>query len=426
VPEILRLKKNFNKSNSSSISTYLENDGYKSIQKALGMNRHDITEEVKKSGLRGRGGAGFPTGLKWTFIPKDIDKPVYLLCNADEGEPGTFKDREIILNDPHMLIEGMLIAGFAIKSNLSYVYIRGEFVKEAEVLEKAIKEAHDKNFLGKNVFDSGFDFEIHVHRGAGAYICGEETSLISSLEGVRGLPRLKPPFPAVVGLYGCPTIVNNVETLASVPSILENGASWYREYGTEKSAGTKLFCISGAVKKPGTYELPLGFPLKDLIYDLAGGIVDGQELKAVIPGGSSTPILKAEDALKANLDYESLADVGSMLGSGAVIVIGDASCTVRNTWILARFYAHESCGQCTPCREGVPWMEKILNRIEHGKGEDGDLDMLLEIANGTMGTSICPLLEAAAMPVISAIENFRSEFEDHIKNKKCTHGVKIG
>jgi len=416
--EVIRLKRHFGIDGIEKIEVYEANGGYSALRKAIKEYSPDeIIEVVKASGLRGRGGAGFPTGVKWSFIPKDADE-VFLVCNADEGEPGTFKDREIIRNDPHLLIEGMIISAYAIRANLGYIYIRGEFVEEANLLQLAIDMAYEKGYLGKNILGTDFSFDLYVHRGAGSYVCGEETALLNSLEGKRGGPRLKPPFPAQKGLYDKPTVVNNVETLAWIPYIVENGAEWFREYGTEKSPGTKLFSISGSIKKPGVYELPLGVPLRELI-EIAGGVIDGRELKAVIPGGVSAPILNKETAMKVNMDYESLMAVGSMLGSGGVVVIDDNTCIVRNTWILARFYAHESCGQCTPCREGTKWMEKILYRIEHGMGEEDDIEVLLDITTNLKGTSLCPLFDAACMPINSAINNFREEFEYHIKHKKC-------
>jgi NADH-quinone oxidoreductase subunit F len=402
-----------------SLEGYFAAGGYRPLKKALAMKPADVTEEVKKSGLRGRGGAGFPTGLKWSFIPKDAQGPRYLVCNADEGEPGTFKDRELMLKNPHALIEGMAIAAFAIGANAGYIYIRGEFAAEAELLEREIFAARGKGFIGRNILGSGFSFELYVHRGAGAYICGEETALLESLEGFKGQPRLKPPFPAVKGLFGAPTVINNVETLAAVPAIIEKGGAWYASIGTPKSAGTKLFCVSGPVNKPGVYELPLGVTFKELLEKHCGGLKEGLKLKAVIPGGSSTPVLTAVEAMAAALDYESLAAAGSMLGSGAVIVIPEGQCMVKLLQVLARFYHHESCGQCTPCREGCGWIEKILNRLEDGRGTSKDIDTLYTAAEGMMGRTICPLADAMAMPAMSFVKKFREEFESHAAGRCC-------
>jgi NADH-quinone oxidoreductase subunit F len=401
------------------LESYFAAGGYKPLRKAFTLKPADIIEEVKKSGLRGRGGAGFPTGLKWSFIPKDAEGPRYLVCNADEGEPGTFKDRELILKNPHALIEGMAITGYAIGAAHGYIYIRGEFTAEAALLEKAVADARAKGFIGKNILGSGFNFELFIHRGAGAYICGEETALLESLEGFKGQPRLKPPFPAVKGLFGGPTVINNVETLAAVPAILERGGAWYAAIGTAKSAGTKLFCVSGAVNKPGVYELPLGVPFRDLLTESCGGMKEGRKLKAVIPGGSSTPVLTAAEAMAVKLDYESLAAAGSMLGSGAVIIIDDGQCMVKLLQVLARFYHHESCGQCTPCREGCGWIEKLLNRLERGEGSLKDIDTLYSVADAMTGRTICALADAMAMPVMSFVTKFRAEFEAHAAGRCC-------
>ena len=407
------------KDNVSDIETYFAAGGYKPLKKALALTPAEVIDEVKKSNLRGRGGAGFPAGLKWSFIPKDAQGPRYLVCNADEGEPGTFKDRELMRKNPHALIEGMAIAAYAIGAGHGYIYIRGEFFAEAELLEKAVAAARAKGFIGKNILGSGFNFELFVHRGAGAYICGEETALLESLEGYKGQPRLKPPFPAIKGLFGCPTVMNNVETLASVPSIMEKGGDWYAAIGNGKSTGTKLFCVSGPVNKPGVYELPLGVPLRELIENSCGGLKPGKKLKAVIPGGSSTPVLTAEEAWTVKLDYESLAAAGSMLGSGAVIVIDESQCMVKLLQVLARFYHHESCGQCTPCREGCGWIEKLLNKFEEGRADRKDIETLYSVAEGMMGRTICPLADAMAMPVMSFIKKFRAEFEAHAEGKIC-------
>jgi NADH-quinone oxidoreductase subunit F len=403
----------------AELEGYFAAGGYRALKKALALPPAAVIEEVKKSGLRGRGGAGFPAGLKWSFIPKDAPGPRYLVCNADEGEPGTFKDRELILKNPHALIEGMAIAGHAIGAASGYIYIRGEFVAETVKLEKAIAAARAKGFLGRNILGTGTDFELHVHRGAGAYICGEETALLESLEGFKGQPRLKPPFPAVKGLFASPTVINNVETLAAVPAIIERGGEWYAAIGSGKSTGTKLFCVSGPVNKPGVYELPLGVTFKELLEKSCGGLREGKRLKAVIPGGSSTPVLTAEEAWMVKLDYESLAAAGSMLGSGGVIVIDDGQCMVKLLQVLARFYHHESCGQCTPCREGCGWLEKLLNRLESGRGTKKDIDTIVSVAEAMMGRTICPLADAMAMPAISFVKKFRSEFEAHAAGKCC-------
>ncbi|MHB0995811.1 MAG: NADH-quinone oxidoreductase subunit NuoF [Elusimicrobiales bacterium] len=403
----------------ADLEGYFACGGYRPLKKALAMKPADIIEEIKRSGLRGRGGAGFPTGLKWSFIPKDSAGPRYLVCNADEGEPGTFKDRELMLRNPHALIEGMAIAAWAIGADTGYIYIRGEFAAEAEHLERELFAARAKGFVGRNVLGSGFDFELYVHRGAGAYICGEETALLESLEGFKGQPRLKPPFPAVRGLFASPTVINNVETLAAVPSIIEKGGDWYASIGVPKSSGTKLFCVSGPVNRPGVYELPFGVTFRDLLEKSCGGMKEGKRLKAVIPGGSSVPVLTAEEAWGVKLDYESLATAGSMLGSGGVIVIDESQCMVKLLQVLARFYHHESCGQCTPCREGCGWIEKILDRLEAGKGSAADIDLLYSVADGMQGRTICPLADAMAMPVMSFVKKFRAEFEAHAAGRCC-------
>ncbi|RMF98140.1 MAG: NADH oxidoreductase (quinone) subunit F [Candidatus Schekmanbacteria bacterium] len=414
------LLKNTDFDDQPQIDAALSRGAYKALEKAVSMAPETIVEEVKKSGLRGRGGAGFPTGLKWSFIPKDTTLPIYLVCNADEGEPGTFKDRHIIERDPHLLIEGIAVSSYALKVKTAYIYIRGEFYKGAMMLEKAIDEAKEKGFLGENILGrNGLNIDIIVHRGAGAYVCGEETSLLESLEGKRGYPRLKPPFPATVGAFDCPTVINNVETLASVPWIVLNGGDAYASIGTEKSKGTKLFSVCGKVNRPGVYEIDLGLPLKTFLEESCGGIKDGKKLKAVIPGGSSTPVLRAEEIEKVNLDYESVAEAGSMLGSGGMIVFDESDCMVEAITVLAHFYAHESCGQCTPCREGTAWMARILKRILNGEGKISDIDLLLDICDNISGKTVCPLGDAAVMPVQSFIEKFRDEFEYHIQNGKC-------
>jgi len=400
--------------NSRSLATYRRLGGYTALEKALSMTRAEVIEEVKASGIRGRGGAGFPAGVKWSFVPSDSANPKYLICNADESEPGTFKDRELILVDPHMVLEGIAIASYAIGANTAYIYIRGEFFEEAQILAKAIAEARRKKFLGDDILGNGYDLEIHIHRGAGAYICGEETALIESIEGKRGLPRLKPPFPAVVGVFGCPTVVNNVETLACVPHILEHGGAWFARIGTERSTGTKLFCVSGHVERPGVYEAAMGITFREIIEDLCGGIRGGGNLKAFIPGGSSAPVLPA-DLIDTAADFESVAQAGSMLGSGGLIVMDE---TVDMVWALENlllFYAHESCGQCTPCREGSDWAVDIVRRIRRGYGRPGDIETLHRIARfASQGMTICPLGDAFCGPIESFLEHFGHEFEESI------------
>jgi NADH-quinone oxidoreductase subunit F len=412
------LTKNVGRENSQSIDTYISNGGYNALKKAFEMTPDAVIEEVKKSGLRGRGGAGFPTGMKWSFMPKESPKPKVLVCNADESEPGTFKDRVIIERDPHQLIEGCIISSYAMGASLCYIYIRGEYVHGAKVLQKAIDEAYSKGFLGKNVFGKGYNLEMTLHRGAGAYICGEETGLLESLEGKRGWPRIKPPFPPQFGAFGFPTTVNNVETLSCVPHIIERGARWFAEIGPEKSPGPKLYCVSGHVKNPGVFELPMGTNLKEIIFEYAGGMRNGEKLKAVVPGGSSTPVFKAEE-IDVNMDFESVAKAGSMLGSAGIIVMDESVCMVDTALNLAKFYAHESCGQCTPCREGTHWLELILDRIEHGKGRDEDWALIADICDNISFKTICPLGDAAATPINSYVRKFKEEFEYHFKEKKC-------
>ncbi len=412
------LLRNVGVPNSHTIEVYLQRGGYQALAKALKeYTPQQLVELVKASGLRGRGGAGFPAGVKWGFLPADVF-PRYLVCNADEGEPGTFKDRVLIEHDPHGLIEGIIISSYACQVEHAFIYIRGEYAFGARRLQQAIDEAYAHGYLGKNILGSGYNLELTLHKGAGAYVCGEETALLTSLEGDRGHPKLKPPFPAQSGLYRKPTIINNVETLFNVPFIVERGAEWYRSFGTEKSPGIKLFCISGHVERPGVYELPLGTHLRTLIYDYAGGPLGGRPIKAIIPGGSSTPMLGA-DKIDVPLDYESVAAAGSMLGSGAVIVIGENTCIVSITERLAEFYRHESCGKCIPCREGTDWMYQILHRIEHGRGREEDLDLLLDICDNIAGKSFCPLGDAALGPVRSSIALFREEYLEHIRLGRC-------
>ncbi|UCC49949.1 MAG: NADH-quinone oxidoreductase subunit NuoF, partial [Gemmatimonadota bacterium] len=384
------LSKHFGERDAIGIDGWIERGGYKALEKALGsMSPDEVTEVVKASGLRGRGGAGFPAGLKWSFMPKD-DRPRYLTCNADESEPGTFKDREIMRWTPHQMLEGCIISGYAVQAQHCYVYIRGEFVDIVRILNGAVAEAYGRGYLGKNILGSGFDLELTVHLGAGAYIAGEETGLLNSLEGRRAEPRIKPPFPAQRGAFDMPTTVNNVETLASVPHIVLNGADWYRQWGTEKSPGTKLFSCCGHLQRRGNYEVPLDFNLKDLVYDLCGGPPEGRQLLAVIPGGSSVPIMKA-DEIDCEVSYEGIEAAGSMLGSGGVIAMDDSTCMLRAVRKMVEFYAHESCGQCTNCREGTAWLAKILRRIERGAGREEDIPLLLDISANMVGKTICPL-----------------------------------
>ncbi|PSJ77105.1 NADH-quinone oxidoreductase subunit F [Sphingobacteriales bacterium UPWRP_1] len=417
------------KADLTQIDHYLKLGGYRAVDKALNtLTPSEIVDTVKKSGLRGRGGAGFSTGMKWAFLDKKSGKPAYLVCNADESEPGTFKDRYLMEFNPHMLIEGMIVSAYALEANTAYIYIRGEYWYLIDILEKAIAQAHEKGYLGKNILGKPYSLEIYVHPGAGAYICGEETALLESLEGKRGNPRIKPPFPAVYGLYGCPTVVNNVETLAAVPWIINNGSAAYAAIGIGASTGTKLISACGNVKKRGVYEIELGLPVEEFIFsdEYCGGMANGKKLKACVPGGSSVPVLPAHLLLKTEkgeprlLTYESLAEggfkTGSMLGSGGFIVYDHEQCMVRNTWNFTRFYRHESCGQCSPCREGTGWMEKILYKIETGQGSMTDIDLLWDIQRRIEGNTICPLGDAAAWPVASAIRHFRHEFEWHVTN----------
>ena len=400
-----------------SIHAYEQSGGYAQLKSAFAMKPEEIVAAVDASGLRGRGGAGFPTGRKASFLPKDR-KPAYLCVNADESEPGTFKDREIMLRNPHALIEGILIMSFAIGATSAFIYIRGEYLTEFEVLRRALEEARSRGYVGRNVLGSGYDATVVLHRGAGAYICGEETALLSSLEGERGQPRSKPPFPAVAGLYAAPTLVNNVETLASVPFILAMGGEAYAKIGTERSKGTRVFSLSGNVKRPGNYELPLTATLRDLIEGHGGGAPEGRTIKAIIPGGSSTPILMP-DQIDTHIDYESIAAAGSMAGSGAVVVIDDRTCMVQLALRVAEFYRHESCGKCTPCREGTRWGVDIIRRIEMGEARQGELDLLLNVCDRILGKCLCPLGDAMAMPVASYVTRFRDEFQRHIDEGCC-------
>jgi NADH-quinone oxidoreductase subunit F len=400
---------NIDKPDQVRIEKYRERGGYKALEKTLAMEQSAVIEEVKASGLRGRGGAGFPTGMKWSFVPRNTGKQTFLLCNADESEPGTFKDRLLMERDPHMMIEGMAIAAYALNCHLAYIYLRGEYEFIAYTIQQALDEAYQAKILGPSVFGRDYSLDIHLHLGQGAYICGEETSLIESLEGYRGYPRLKPPFPAVSGFLASPTVVNNVETLCAVPWIMLNGAAAYAAMGTEKSKGTKLFSVSGHVTRPGTYEVELGYPLMDFINNEAGGV--SGKLKAVIPGGSSVPVLTAAECDGVNLDYESLLKAGSMLGSGGMIVFNDSVKMPEVLSVIADFYAHESCGQCTPCREGTGWAAKIMRNLVGGKGKRSDIDLLYKIADMMEGKTICPLADADVMPIRSFVTKFRVEFE---------------
>jgi NADH-quinone oxidoreductase subunit F len=404
----------------TDIERYLELDGYKAVQKALQIGPDAVIAEMKASNLRGRGGAGFPTGMKWSFVPKESAKPKYVLCNGDESEPGTCKDRLIFEHDPHSVIEGVMIAAFAIQSHHGYIYIRGEYRYLSEIMQKAIADAYAKGFLGKNIFGSGYDLDVHWHGGAGAYEVGEESALMESLEGKRGVPRIKPPFPAVVGLWGGPTVINNAETLATVPHVMLMGGQKYAETGTPRNGGTRLFCLSGHVARPGVYELPLGYNLKKMIYEVGGGIANGHTLKAVVPGGSSVPVLKA-DEIDVAMDFDSMMKAGTMLGSGGVVVLDDRTCIVKFALRTMQFYRHESCGWCIPCREGTDWLQKTLRRFHAGGGVAKDIDNIKYLAENMLGRTFCPLGDAAAMPTIGFITKFRNEFEDHLEGRPCPY-----
>ena len=400
----------------------LDDGAYENAKKALtSLSPDETIELVKNAGLRGKGGAGFPTGMKWSFVPKDIF-PKYVVINHDEGEPGTFKDREIAELDPHQMIEGIIIAAWAVGAEKAFIYCRGEFALGSRRMDQAIRDAYAKGFLGRGIFGTKFDFDVILHRGAGAYICGEESALLDSLEGFRGQPRLKPPFPAIKGLYGQPTVINNTETVSTLPHIVAEGAEWFRGWGTEKSPGTKIFSVSGHVEKPGNYEIPYGTKIDELL-ELAGGMRDGKRLKAIIPGGASAPLLTHGDY---SLDFEALKDAGTMLGSGAVVFMDETTCMVRNALITTEFFAHESCGKCTPCREGTWWAVKVLERVEHGEGRDEDLDLLLDIANGIDGRSFCPLGDAASWALRSNVKLFRDEFERHVVDGRCPYDDEHG
>ena len=403
-----------------TLETYQSAGGYEVLKKILTekTSPEEIIGELKASALRGRGGAGFPTGLKWSFMPRNTPGQKYIVCNSDEGEPGTCKDRDILRFNPHALVEGMAIAGYTIGATAGYNYIRGEFWEPYERFQQAIDEAYAAGLLGKNILGSGVDFDLNVHLGGGAYICGEETALLESIEGKKGQPRFKPPFPASFGLYGRPTTINNTETLASVPSILKNGGQWFLDIGKPNNGGSKIYSVSGHVNKPGNYEVPMGTPFSELL-EMAGGVRNGHKLKAVIPGGSSTPILTGEEMMAVTMDYDSIAKAGSMLGAGSVIVMDETTCMVKALARISHFYYEESCGQCTPCREGTGWLSRVIHRIEHGQGKQEDLDLLLDVANKIQGRTICALGDAAAMPVTSFIKKFRDEFQYHIDHKAC-------
>ena len=415
------LSKHFGDPDARSLSGWRNRGGYRALEQALAMEPAAIVQTVKDSGLRGRGGAGFPTGVKWSFMKPGDGKPHYLCCNADESEPGTFKDREIMRWTPHALVEGCAIGAYAIGAETAYIYIRGEFTEPLERMNEAVRDAYAEGILGKNALGSGKRIDVHVHKGAGAYICGEETALMNSLEGRRGNPRIKPPFPAAAGLFGQPTTINNVETLVAVPHIINNGAEWYKAMclGNPKSTGTKLYSVCGNVRRPGNYEVVMGFPFKEFLYDLCGGPPQGRRFKAIIPGGSSVPIQTIAEAEATVMDYEGFVAGGTMLGSGGVICIDDAQCMVKQIARLARFYAHESCAQCTQCREGTAWTTKIMERIEAGQGTHADLDTLLDIADNMTAKTICVLSDSCAVPVVSGINKFRDEFEAHIAQKRC-------
>ena len=416
MPEQRIIRNYVDRPDSYTIESYLASGGYSALIKALGMAPGEVTDAVKKSGLRGRGGAGFPAGIKWSFIPPDSKKPVYLCCNADESEPGSFKDREILEKDPHQMIEGIIIACYAIRSHKAYIYIRGEMPYGAGRIQQAIEEAYEHGYLGKNILLSGFDLDMKLYIGAGAYICGEETGLLESIEGKKGEPRPKPPFPAQVGLFGCPTIVNNVETLACVPHIINNGADWFASIGTPRNTGTKIFGLSGHVNNPGLYELPLGINLLELIEEYGGGIPGGRKIKAVSPGGSSSAVFSA-DELDIAMDFDTVATAGSMLGTAGVTVMDETVSMIKVAQNLAHFYRDESCGQCVQCREGTWWLEKILREIDEGKGSIEYLDIMLDACSQMRGTTICALADGCAMPIESIVRKFRDEFEEHIKRR---------
>ena len=412
--EVRIISKRFGRPDSASIGTYLADEGYQAFLKAIDMTPEQIIGELKLSNLRGRGGAGFPTGLKWSFIPRDNPKPKYVVVNADESEPGTCKDRLLMQNDPHQLIEGCLIAARTIGCKLGYIYIRGEYRYLIEIMDKALAEAYAHGFLGKNIKGSGIDFDLYTHTGAGAYECGEESALLESLEGKRGIPRIRPPFPAVSGLYASPTVLSNVETFATVPAILRMGGQAYADIGTPRNGGTRMLCVSGHVNRPGVYEVPLGFSMQKMIYEVCGGIRNGKKLKAVIPGGSSSPVLKADEC-DFPMDYDNYARMKTMAGSGGMMVMDEDTDIVKVALRTMRFYAHESCGWCIPCREGTTWLRKILTRMDEGTGRRADIDLISELSKNMLGRTFCPLGDAAAMPTIAFVEKFREEFEDRLR-----------
>ncbi len=411
------LSDNWDADRSWTRASYERSGGYSALRTALGMEPGDVVQLVKDSGLRGRGGAGFPTGMKWGFIPQDNPNPKYLVVNADESEPGTCKDIPLMMASPHTLVEGVIISSFAIRANVAFIYVRGEVLHVVRRLQSAVREAYAAGHLGKNIHGSGYDLDVVVHAGAGAYICGEETALLDSLEGRRGQPRLRPPFPAVAGLYASPTVINNVESIASVPAIVKNGATWFSSMGTEKSKGMTLYSLSGHVVRPGQYEAPLGITLRQLL-DLAGGVRPGHELKFWTPGGSSTPILTAEH-LDVPLDYEGVGEAGSMLGTKALQIFDETTCVVRSVLRWTEFYKHESCGKCTPCREGTWWLVQVLNRLEHGEGTEADLESLLDQCDNILGRSFCALGDGATSPITSSIEYFRDEYLAHLEQQGC-------
>jgi NADH-quinone oxidoreductase subunit F len=419
--EIKVLTRRFTPAGPASLDTYLSTDGYAALRMALAMQPGEIIEAVKASNLRGRGGAGFPTGMKWSFVPRTSPKPKYIVANGDESEPGTCKDRLLMENDPHQLIEGMMIAGLAVDAHAGYIYVRGEFRYLIEIVDRAIDEARQRGYLGKNILGSSFDFDVYTHSGAGAYECGEESALLESLEGKRGIPRIRPPFPAVVGAFQCPTVLNNVETFCAVPAILRDGGAAFAALGTPRNGGTRLFCLSGHVNRPGVYELPMGFNLLRMIEEVGGGVRGGKKLKAVIPGGSSCPVLKADECDLA-MDFDTLAKAKSMLGSGGVVVMDEDTCMVQAALRIMRFYAHESCGWCVPCREGTLWLRKLLARFHEGQGTPTDIDLIGDLARNMLGRTFCPLGDAAAMPTIAFVEKFRDEFEAHLEGRSCPHG----
>ncbi len=418
--EVRVLTRRFHLPHSQSIDTYLANEGYQGLQKALAMTPDQVIEEVKASGLRGRGGAGFPAGLKWSFVPRHSPKPKYIVVNADEGEPGTCKDRVLMEYDPHQLIEGVLIAARAVDAHQGWIYIRGEYRYLIDIMDRAIAEAYQRGCLGPNILGSGFDFDLYTHTGAGSYECGEESALLESLEGKRGIPRIRPPFPAVVGAFGSPTVLNNVETFCAAPTILLRGGHYFADLGSRKNGGTRLFCLSGHVNRPGVYELPMGFPLRRMIEEVGGGVPGGKKVKAVIPGGSSCPILKG-DEIDLPMDFDSLAAAGSMLGSGGVVIIDEDTCMVKLAMRIMKFYQHESCGWCIPCREGTMWLKKVLVRFHDGNGARSDIDLIRELAENMLGRTFCPLGDAAALPTISIVKKFRHEFEEHLNGTRCPY-----